>query len=144
MNQNNNDEERRARLLQIRKERMQQMQQKDNQDRNFARRNEQNAEKKQKYIKERLKKVREDRERTKNMTPEERKAESDKQKSRLEVTVRRGEMVRSQRLLSQDITTKATQHVIGIPVNKTRYNGFDGRQLTEGELRRVQTDPEAV
>ena len=35
------------------------------------------------------------------------------------VSTRKGEMVHHQRMLSQDVNAQATQHIIGIPVNKS-------------------------
>jgi len=62
----------------------------------------------------------------------------------LGVSVRKGEMVHHQRMLSQDVNAQATQHIIGIPVNKSRYNGYNGNQVTNAQLRAARPDPEAV
>lgn len=62
----------------------------------------------------------------------------------LGVSVRKGEMVHHQRMLSQDVNAQATQHIIGIPVNKSRYNGYDGQQVTAAQLKAARPDPEAV
>ncbi len=62
----------------------------------------------------------------------------------LGVSVRKGEMVHHQRMLSQDVNAQATQHIIGIPVNKSRYNGYNGNQVTSAQLRAARPDPEAV
>lgn len=62
----------------------------------------------------------------------------------LGVSVRKGEMVHHQRMLSQDVNAQATQHIIGVPVNKSRYNGYDGRQVTNAQLKAARPDPEAV
>ncbi len=62
----------------------------------------------------------------------------------LGVSVRKGEMVHHQRMLSQDVNAQATQHIIGIPVNKSRYNGCDGQQVTSAMLKAARPDPEAV
>lgn len=62
----------------------------------------------------------------------------------LGVSVRKGEMVHHQRMLSQDVHTQATQHIIGVPVNKSRYNGYDGKQVTNAQLKAARPDPEAV
>ncbi len=62
----------------------------------------------------------------------------------LGVSVRKGEMVHHQRMLSQDVHAQATQHIIGVPVNKSRYNGYDGKQVTNAQLRAARPDPEAV
>ncbi len=62
----------------------------------------------------------------------------------LGVSVRKGEMVHHQRMLSQDVNAQATQHIVGVPVNKSRYNGYDGQQVTTAQLRAARPDPEAV
>lgn len=62
----------------------------------------------------------------------------------LGVSVRKGEMVHHQRMLSQDVNAQATQHIIGVPVNKSRYNGYDGAQVTNAQLKAARPDPEAV
>lgn len=62
----------------------------------------------------------------------------------LGVSVRKGEMVHHQRMLSQDVNAQATQHIVGIPVNKSRYNGYDGQQVTNAQLKSARPDPEAV
>ncbi len=62
----------------------------------------------------------------------------------LGVSVRKGEMVHHQRMLSQDVNAQATQHIVGIPVNKSRYNGYDGKQVTSAQLKAARPDPEAV
>ncbi len=62
----------------------------------------------------------------------------------LGVSVRKGEMVHHQRMLSQDVNAQATQHIIGVPVNKSRYNGYNGNQVTNAQLRAARPDPEAV
>lgn len=62
----------------------------------------------------------------------------------LGVSVRKGEMVHHQRMLSQDVNAQATQHIIGVPVNKSRYNGYGGQQVTNGQLKSARPDPDAV
>jgi ribonuclease J len=62
----------------------------------------------------------------------------------LGVTVRKGEMVHHQRMLSQDVNTQATQHIIGVPVNRSRYNGYDGAQVTNAQLKAARPNPDAV
>lgn len=66
------------------------------------------------------------------------------QKVNLSVSVRKGEMIHHQRMLSQDVNAQATQHIIGIPVNKSRYNGYDGKQVTHAQLKSARPDPDAV
>ena len=62
----------------------------------------------------------------------------------LGVSVRKGEMVHHQRMLSQDVNAQATQHIIGVPVNKSRYNGADGKQLTMAQIRAARPHKDAV
>ena len=72
------------------------------------------------------------------------KTEAEKRKVNLSVSVRKGEMVHHQRMLSQDVNAQATQHIIGLPVNKSRYNGYGGMQMTNAKLKQMRTDPESV
>ena len=68
----------------------------------------------------------------------------EKRKVNLSVTTRKGEMVHHQKMLSQDVNAQATQHIIGVPVNKSRYNGYNGNQVTNAELKKAHPDPDAV
>ena len=68
----------------------------------------------------------------------------DSRKVNLSVSTRKGEMVHHQKMLSQDVNAQATQHIIGLPVNKSRYNGFNGTQVTNAQLKSARPDPEAV
>ena len=72
------------------------------------------------------------------------KADAEKRKVNLSVSVRKGEMVHHQRMLSQDVNAQATQHIIGVPVNKSRYNGYGGQQVTNAQLKQMRPDMEAV
>ena len=45
-------------------------------------------------------------------------------------TVRKGEAYRAQRRTSENVNQRASQHVINVPVNKSIYNGYDGRQFS--------------
>ena len=60
------------------------------------------------------------------------------------VSTRKGEMVHHQRMLSQDVNAQATQHIIGIPVNKSRYNGYNGNQLSLAQIRTARPAKDAV
>ncbi|MCQ2569286.1 MAG: ribonuclease J, partial [Candidatus Saccharibacteria bacterium] len=60
------------------------------------------------------------------------------------VTTRKGEMVHHQRMLSQDVNAQATQHIIGIPVNKSRYNGYNGQQITMAQIKQARQHKDAV
>lgn len=60
------------------------------------------------------------------------------------VSTRKGEMVHHQRMLSQDVNAQATQHIIGIPVNKSRYNGYNGQQVTMAQIKQARQHCDAV
>ena len=62
----------------------------------------------------------------------------------LGTSTRKGEMIHHQRMLSQDVNAQATQHIIGVPVNKSRYNGYNGAQVTNAQLKSARPDPDAV
>ena len=72
------------------------------------------------------------------------KTEAEQRKVNLSVTTKKGEMVHHQRMLSQDVNAQATQHIIGIPVNKSRYNGYGGEQITNAKLKNLRPDPDSV
>lgn len=72
------------------------------------------------------------------------KTEAEKRKVNLSVSAKKGDMVHHQRMLSQDVNAQATQHIIGLPVNKSRYNGYGGEQVTNAKLKQMRPDPEAV
>ena len=72
------------------------------------------------------------------------KSEVEKRKVNLSVSTRKGEMVHHQRMLSQDVNAQATQHIIGIPVNKSRYNGYNGQQVTNSMIKQARPDPDSV
>lgn len=69
---------------------------------------------------------------------------AEKRKVNLSVSARRGEVVRAQRMVSHDVNVRATQHVVNIPVNKSRFNGFDGQQVSAAQLRSVRPSKDAV
>ena len=71
-------------------------------------------------------------------------AAAEKRQVNLSVSTRKGEMVHHQRMLSQDVNAQATQHIIGVPVNKSRYNGNSGEQVTNGQLKSARPNPDAV
>lgn len=72
------------------------------------------------------------------------KLEAERRKVNLSVSAKKGDMVHHQRMLSQDVNAQATQHIIGVPVNKSRYNGYGGEQITNAKLKQMRPDPEAV
>ncbi|MFZ1250342.1 MAG: ribonuclease J [Candidatus Microsaccharimonas sp.] len=49
---------------------------------------------------------------------------------------RRGEVFRAQRRTSDDVNARASQHVINIPVNKSVYNGYGGRQFSVADQKK--------
>ncbi|MCB9819921.1 ribonuclease J [Candidatus Nomurabacteria bacterium] len=49
---------------------------------------------------------------------------------------RRGEVFRAQRRTSDDVNVRASQHIINIPVNKSIYNGYGGRQFSLADQKR--------
>ncbi len=72
------------------------------------------------------------------------KTEAEKRKVTLSVSTRKGDMVHHQRMLSQDVNAQATQHIIGVPVNKSSYNGYGGEQITSAKLKSMRPDADAV
>lgn len=45
-------------------------------------------------------------------------------------TTRKGEVFRAQRRTSENVNLRASQHMINVPVNKSIYNGYGGRQFS--------------
>jgi ribonuclease J len=45
-------------------------------------------------------------------------------------TTRKGEVFRAQRRMSEGVNLRASQHIINVPVNKSLYNGYNGRQFS--------------
>lgn len=45
-------------------------------------------------------------------------------------TTRKGEVFRAQRRISDNVNAQASQHVINVPVNKSKYNGYNGQQFS--------------
>lgn len=52
-------------------------------------------------------------------------------------TTRKGEVFRAQRRTSENVNVRASQHVINVPVNKSIYNGYDGRQFSMADQKRM-------
>ncbi len=50
-------------------------------------------------------------------------------------TTRKGEAYRAQRRTSENVNIRASQHVINVPVNKSIYNGYQGRQFSPADQR---------
>lgn len=49
---------------------------------------------------------------------------------------RKGEVFRAQRRTSEDVNMRASQHIINVPVNKSIYNGYGGRQFSLADQKR--------
>ena len=54
---------------------------------------------------------------------------------------RRGEVFRAQRRTSENVNVRASQHVIDIPVNKSTYNGYAGRQFSMADMKKQRPNP---
>lgn len=52
-------------------------------------------------------------------------------------TTRKGEVFRAQRRTSEDVNVRASQHIINVPVNKSIYNGYDGRQFSIADQKKM-------
>ena len=60
-------------------------------------------------------------------------------------TTRKGEVFRAQRRTSENVNLQATQHMSNIPVNKSLYNGYGGRQFSAADQpRRGRSQPSAA
>lgn len=56
-------------------------------------------------------------------------------------STRRGEVFRAQRRTSENVNVRASQHVIDVPVNKSVYNGYQGRQFSIADARKQRDNP---
>lgn len=56
-------------------------------------------------------------------------------------TTRKGEVMRAQRRVMENVNVRASQHLINIPVNKSVYNGYDGRQFSLADQPRRPKAP---
>ncbi len=141
------EEERRARLLKSRAERLPDIKKQFemNQNRNFNS-NFKPGGKDEKLVKKAKKSVKKPTKKAPKISSAKTKAklEAEKRKVNLSVSTKKGDMVHHQRMLSQDVNAQATQHIIGVPVNKSRYNGYNGEQVTNAKLKSMRPDPEAV
>lgn len=54
---------------------------------------------------------------------------------------RRGEVFRAQKRTSENVNARSSQHVIDVPVNKSRFNGYEGRQFSLADAKRKQSSP---
>jgi len=50
---------------------------------------------------------------------------------------RRGEVFRAQRRTSEGVNLRASQHIINVPVNKSVFNGYGGRQFSIADQKKV-------
>ena len=134
------EEERRARLLKSRAERLPDIKKQfeEAQNRNFNS-NFKEGGKDEKLVKKEKKATKKA---PKNVPKKD--SEAEQRKVKLSVSARKGDMVHHQRMLSQDVNAQATQHIIGIPVNKSRYNGYGGEQVTNAKLKSMRPNPDAV
>ena len=141
------EEERRARLLKSRAERLPDIKKQFEmaQDRNFNS-NFKPGGKDEALVKKKVTKKAKATKTVAKVSPAKAKAkmEAEKRKVNLSVNTKKGDMVHHQRMLSQDVNAQATQHIIGVPVNKSRYNGYNGEQVTNAKLKSARPDPEAV
>ena len=74
----------------------------------------------------------------KNISKQTRVQKSDAKKVNLPTTTR------AQRMISNDINMRATQHIVNIPVNKSLFNGFNGEQLTASKLKKLRPEKDSV
>jgi ribonuclease J len=51
-------------------------------------------------------------------------------------TTRKGEVFRAQRRTSENVNARASQHTINVPVNKSVYNGYQGRQFSLADQKK--------
>lgn len=56
-------------------------------------------------------------------------------------TIRKGEVFRAQRRTSENVNVRASQHVINVPVNKSVYNGYQGRQFSLADQKKAPRNP---
>jgi ribonuclease J len=49
---------------------------------------------------------------------------------------RRGEVFRAQRRTSEGVNLRASQHIINVPVNKSVFNGYEGRQFSIADQKK--------
>ena len=53
-------------------------------------------------------------------------------------STRRGEVQRAQRRVSENVNVRASQHKIDVPVNKSPYSGYDGKQFSLADMRKAR------
>lgn len=58
-----------------------------------------------------------------------------------QTSTRRGEVFRAQRRVNENVNVRASQHVIDVPVNKSVYNGYGGKQFSLSDMKRQRPNP---
>lgn len=53
-------------------------------------------------------------------------------------STRRGEVQRAQRRTSENVNVRASQHMIDVPVNKSIYNGYGGKQFSLADMKKTR------
>jgi ribonuclease J len=56
-------------------------------------------------------------------------------------TTRKGEVFRAQRRVSENVNARASQHMINVPVNKSVFNGYNGRQFSMADQPKKSRAP---
>jgi len=56
-------------------------------------------------------------------------------------STRKGEAFRAQRRTSENVNLRASQHVVNVPVNKSIYNGYQGRQFSIADQPKRSRSP---
>lgn len=59
-----------------------------------------------------------------------------KRNNLLNTNTRKGEVFRAQRRTSENVNLRASQHMINVPVNKSIYNGYGGRQFSLADFKK--------
>lgn len=65
-------------------------------------------------------------------------------KIQIATNTRRGEVMRAKRMLSSDVSMRASQHIIDTPVNKSIFNGNKGDQITPTMIKKMRSNPNSV
>lgn len=77
-----------------------------------------------------------------NATPDDQNKRPQQQRQKSNNTVlnntstRKGEVFRAQRRTSENVNLRASQHVINVPVNKSVFNGYGGRQFSLADAKK--------
>ncbi len=59
-------------------------------------------------------------------------------------SIRKGEVFRAQRRTSETVNQQASQHIMNVPVNKSIYNGYGGRQFSLADQPRRPRVPRPI